>query len=77
MANTIAATVTRVNSYAFKASYADGTYAGTANSLREAQALIERSISPGAAPLPWKTQNRQDNMELWYVLRDPSGGFVY
>ena len=45
----VATTVVRVNAYQYKASFGDGTYAGTFRMLREAQAIIERSISPGAA----------------------------
>lgn len=70
---TVAATVVRVNAYQYKASYGDGTYAGSFRMLRDGQALIERSISPGAAPLPWKRQQRDDGVELWYVLKDANG----
>lgn len=69
-----AATVVRVNSYSYKASFADGSYAGTFGMLRDAQAIVERSISPGAATLNWRQQDRQDAIELWYVLRDPTTG---
>lgn len=70
---TVAATVVRVNAYQYKASFGDGQYAGSFAMLRDAQATIERSISPGAAPLPWKRQERDDGVELWYVLKDASG----
>lgn len=70
---TVAATVVRVNAYQYKASWANGDYAGSFSMLRDAQSLIERSISPGAAPLPWKRQERDDGVELWYVLKDASG----
>lgn len=72
----IAASVVRVNAYQYKASWGDGSYAGSFAGLRDAQALIERSISPGAAPLAWKRQEREDGVELWYVLKDASGAFL-
>lgn len=75
--NVIAATVIRVTSYLYKASYQDGSYAGTYTMLRDAQASIERSISPGAAPIPWHQSDREDQIEIWYALRNQTtGAFV-
>lgn len=74
---TWAATVTRVNTNEWKASFGNGTYCGTFVSLRDAEAAVERSISPGGAPLPWRQQlDREDLVEVWYVLREASGGFL-
>lgn len=71
-----AATVTRVNTNSWKASFGNAVYAGTFSSLREAEATIERSISPGAAPLPWRLQReREDVVEVWYVLQNDDGSF--
>lgn len=70
----IAGTVIRVNSYQYKASYEDGSFAGVYGMLRDAQAAIERSISPGGAPLPWRQQDREDSIEIWWVLKDPTTG---
>jgi hypothetical protein len=63
----IVATVTRVNTTQWKANFGDGTTAGVFPSLRQAQAVIERSISPNAAPLPWQLLPREDVTEVWFV----------
>jgi hypothetical protein len=70
----VAATVVRANSYTYKAALGDGTYLGCFPMLRSAQALVERSISRGGAPLPWIQQDRADNIELWYVYKDTNTG---